>query len=164
MVINDTWRRMPDADVLLAANASWWLTRDPRVSPSDDEFLGERLINMKDDRIKNVRYVEPYPLPGGGDGGNSALHAVHEAGRRGARTVLLFGVDLRDDALTHWHGLHARLNNPTAPRFARARKAWAAYGRDRMRPHVINCNPASAVDSFPKMTPEEGIGLIQWAA
>lgn len=158
IVINCTWRLMPDAPVMLASDPRWWLARDPRVSPLPEEFLGERLMCAQDARIKGVKFVEPCGLSGS-NGGNGALHAAAEAGRRGAARVLLFGVDLRDDALTRWHGLYRGLNNPKLATFARARRAWAKFARKPDRPEVINCNPDSAVECFPKMAPDDALDI-----
>ena len=64
------------------------------------------------------------------------------------------GVHIRDDALTHWHGLHHGLDNPNWTTFKRHRAAWEAYSREPGRPEILNCNPASALDCFPKYTLE----------
>jgi len=158
VVINNSWMLMPDADCLFAADAEWWLA-EPRVSPTDEQVKGQRLV-CQDQRVPNATYVVPNPQPIGMNGSNSALQAAYYEAKRGAKRILLFGVDLRDDELTHHHGLHkGTLNNPTKQRFRRARAAWAAYAAEPNRPEIINCNPRSALDCFPKMTMEEALGL-----
>lgn len=153
IVINDTWKLMPDAACLLAADRKWWVSRGPQP----EQFNGERLTCMRNRRIQGVEFAPPYPLLRG-DGGNSALHAAYLAGLRGAATVLLFGVDLRDDQLTHWHG--RGMDVPTAARFGRARKAWARFAAESDRAEVINCNPDSGLHCFPKL----GLGALRKAA
>jgi hypothetical protein len=149
IVTNDTWRRLPDADVLFAANASWWNKRNPRVSPLPEEFAGERIV-CEQGLVKDATFVAPRKVR---IGGNSALRACHLAEDRGAARILLFGVDLRDDDLTHWHGLHRGLDNPNWTTFKRHRTAWDEYAMQIHRPEIVNCNPRSALDCFPKQAP-----------
>ncbi len=145
IVINDSYRIMPDAEALFAADAAWW-----QANPQAESFAGEKYVS-EDQRIETAVYVPPEPPKAGG---NSALRAVHLAFRQGAETVYLLGVDLRDDEQTHWHGRHEHpsLHNPNESTFRRARKAWIDYSVRTDRPEIINCNPRSAVECFPRMT------------
>lgn len=156
VAINNSWRLLPTADCLFAADAAWWLARSPRESPTPEEFTGERLV-CQDQRVPDATYVVPRAI---GLGSNSALQAAHYEANRGAKRILLFGVDLRDDELTHHHGLHgSMLNNPTKARFGRARMAWQAYAAQKDRPEIINCSERSALTCFPKMMMEAALGL-----
>lgn len=148
IVTNDTWRLFPDADVLFAANASWWNKLNPRVSPTPEEFAGERFYCESVPATGHPTFIKPQPVP---MGGNSALRACHLAQERGATRILLFGVDLRDDQITHWHGLHQGLSNPNWTTFKRQRTAWEAYALEQRRPEVINCNPESGLTCFPRI-------------
>ena len=144
IVVNDSYRIMPDADALFAADAAWW-----QANPQAERFAGERYVS-EDQRIDAAVFVPPeHPKAGG----NSALRAVQMAYLQGAKTVFLIGVDLRDDEQTHWHGRHEHpsLHNPNESTFRRARLAWLAYSHRMDRPVVINCNPRSAVACFPMM-------------
>jgi len=152
IVTNDTWRRLPEADVLLAANAAWWNKRNPRVAPLPEEFPGERFVC--EEGVAGAAFIAPRKVA---IGGNSALRACHLAEDLGAARILLFGVDLRDDELTHWHGLHRGLDNPNWTTFKRHRAAWDAYALQIKRPEIINCNPQSALDCFPKCTLDEAL-------
>jgi hypothetical protein len=156
IVINDTWRRMQDAAALLAADRAWWIARDPRVSPEPHEFAGERISCCGEAKgVCGTTFVRPSSEA---DGGNGALHAARDvAAARGARLILLCGVDLRDDDLTHWHGLHKALRNPSVPRFTRARRAWHRYAAVKERPRIINCNPQSGLTCFERMPIEEAL-------
>lgn len=153
IVTNDTWRRLPGAAVLFAANATWWKKRNPRVSPLPEEFHGERICS-EDDPHTGAAFVPPRKI---GAGGNSALRACHLAEDRGAARCLLFGVDLRDDQVTHWHGLHKGLSNPSEVTFLRHRKAWAAFAA-QTKLEIWNGNPDSGLDCFPKVRPEDLLG------
>src|SRR6185369_14711932 len=143
VVINNSWKLMPEADCLYAADAKWWRSKE---SPRPEEFLGERLHCTHKERvitkqitpavIPGVTYVEPHKIH---LGSNSALQATIREAKLGATRILLFGVDLRDDELTHHNGLHGSpMDNPTKPRFSRARAAWEAYAKQPDRPEIIN--------------------------
>jgi hypothetical protein len=153
IVTNDTWRRLPTAAVLFAANAIWWTRRRPRVSPELHEFAGERICSENDPRT-GAAYVAPRKIR---TGGNSALRATHLAEDRGAARCLLFGVDLRDDAITHWHGQHQGLDNPNEFTFKRHRRAWAEFAA-QTKMEIWNGNPDSGLDCFPKVRPEDLLG------
>lgn len=144
IVTNDTWRLLPNASVLFAANADWWTKRNPRVSPEPHEFAGERICCQE--QVAGTVYVKPREM---GAGGNSALRACHLAEDRGAIRALLFGVDLREDQLTHWHGLHSGLSNPNEATFRRHRAGWERYAAGPRTLEILNGNPASALRCFP---------------
>lgn len=159
VVINNTWTLMPDADCLVACDAAWWHVRNPRVSPTADEFKGERVVMCQKFKVTDATFEKPHPIL---LGSNSALQAAWREARRGARRLLLFGVDLRDDELTHHYGPHkwaGPRTGPSRPRFARARKAWAQFAAGEDRPEVINCSERSALECFPKMAMEAAFGL-----
>jgi hypothetical protein len=142
IAINDTYKLAPDADMLYAADPEWWLTH-----PEAFRFRG-RKVTARNGILAGVEYVKPRAIPGGG---NSALRAAHLASDEGAEKILLFGVDLNDDALTHWHGQHPKpLHNPTRSRFAAARAAWERFAGEAERPPVYNCSPSSALTCFPR--------------
>lgn len=154
IVVNDSYRLMPDADALFAADAAWW-----QAHPEAESFGGEKYV-CEDQRIDSAVYVPPEEPRAGG---NSALRAAHMAHRQGARIVYLVGVDLRDDELTHWHGLHEGLHNPTEATFLRARKAWTDYAQRYDRPEIINCNPRSALECFPRVALEDALEVAHAA-
>lgn len=149
MVTNNTFLLAPDANLLFAADIAWWFKH-----PEAFEFKGEKFVASKDARVP-VQYMKP-PV-GHASGSNSALLAARLAKERGAKKVLLFGVDLRDDELTHWHGDHEGLKNPCVGAFNRARAAWTAFSKEKDNPTIINCNPRSGLDCFPKMSMESAL-------
>lgn len=153
IVTNNTWKLAPTADALFAADADWWLIRDPRVSPDLDQFKGERFVCEKQ-RVREATYVKPRAIT---VGSNSALQAAYYAMDKGAKRLLLCGIDLRDDEITHWHGQHQGLNNPTETTFCLCRKTWDDFSKLKDRPEVINCSMRSAVECFPKMTIEDAL-------
>jgi hypothetical protein len=148
IAVNNAFRLAPWADILFAADAAWWAEH-----PDAADFAGERVV-CEDQRVEGATFFRPVLR----EGGHSALHAACLAEARGAVLVLLFGVDLRDDEPTHWHGLHpAPLSNPTPAQFARQRAAWTRYEATPTRPAIANCNPASGLRCFPMLTIDEAL-------
>lgn len=140
IAINDTYRLAPWAMALYAADAAWWAAH-----PEALNFPGRKLAG---EIVPGVEFVEPKPLA---RGGNSALRATQWAVEQGADEVLLFGVDLDPEAPTHWHGLHAGLRNPDRSEFEQAAEAWGEFAKQPGLPPIINCNPASKLECFPKV-------------
>lgn len=143
IAINNAWRLAPEADALVAVDPEWWREYpEARI-----EFAGEK-ITMRDDAPPGVAFVESVRI---GPGSNSALQAAYLATRRGATRLLLLGVDLRDEELRHFDGLHkAPLVNPTVEAFKRARSAWEDFARRSDCPEVFNCSERSALTCFRK--------------
>jgi hypothetical protein len=159
IVINDTFRLAPWADVLYAADVQWWIchSRDAlqfrglKVSVSETPFL-EVL------RLKNSGH-------GGFDddprclrtGGNSGYQAVHLAAHAGAKRILLCGMDMHG---AHWHGKHqAPLRNVTEAIYQRWLR-WFQYLVPELEKRgitVINCTPGSALRIFDYMPLEEAL-------
>ena len=146
IAINNAWLLAPDADVLFACDVKWWM-----ANPEAFSFRGEKFVCQDNPRLAHVTYLTPQPI---GAGSNSALQAAYWAADQGAHRIVLFGIDLRPEELTHWHGQHKDLKNPTANTFARARRAWEKFSP---KCEVVNCSLRSALECFPKMTIEEAL-------
>lgn len=162
LAINESWRLCPWADVLYACDGDWWrhhaglpqferlrLTQEKRAA---DEF-GLGLVNL----VKGFNRMMEGPVGSIGDGGNSGFQALNLAIQFGAARVLLVGFDMRIDRGEHWHGRHpAGLNNPRANNVQRWLNAdWSVPAGVE----VINCNPESALDAYPKMSFEDACSL-----
>lgn len=147
IVINETRRLMPDADMLFAGDPVYWTAYTDAAS-----FVGRKVASRPDNLPRGVEFAPPRPPK---EGGNSAMRACHLACDEGAAEILLFGVDLRLDAVTHWHGAHHHtLHNANAHTFRRSLSAWCAFaGQSDPRPPIFNCNPDSGLDCFPKVNP-----------
>lgn len=141
VVVNDSWKLAPTADILFACDEKWWAE-----NPDAMKFSGQKIACQK---VPDVDFVEPVGIR---PGSNSALQATCWVMKYVDR-VALFGVDLRDDQLTHWHG--PGMVQPNASTFANARKAW-----NRVQPlcEIVNCNPRSSVKRFPIMSLEQALG------
>jgi len=142
IAVNNAWTLAPGADMLVAVDPEWW-----EEYPEAKSFRGQKVV-MRDDGPAEVDYIKATKI---GAGSNGALQAAHLATRRGAAALLLLGIDLRDDELTHHHGLHGgHLANPTVAGFKRAREAWGMFAALPGRPPVFNCSERSALTCFPK--------------
>jgi hypothetical protein len=139
IAVNDTYRLAPWAYGLYAADAAWW-----HAHPEALEFSGVRLCA---EHVQGVSYAPPRPLL---RGGNSALRATQWAVENGAEQVMLYGVDLDVDHLTHWHGDHVGLRNPNLAEFEAAIEAWNEFSKEP-NPPIINCSPTSKLDCFPRI-------------
>ena len=141
IAINTTYRLAPDADALFAADWEWW-----NAHPEALSFAGRKLVGRACE-LQSVECVRPHEIR---SGDSSALRAAQWAEDEGADSIFLFGVDLNDEAPTHWHGAHpVGLNNPTPESFHAQRLAWLHYA-SQARADVINCNPASGLRCFPR--------------
>lgn len=141
IVVNSTYLLAPDADVLVANDASWWNAHPEALKFGGAKYSTARVgpdvrqIQRKDDIACDT---------------NSALLGLHVAVVRGASLVLIFGVDLHGE---HWHGPHQKTANPTPQRLKAFAKQFHAYALRRI-PNgvkVINCSPESELDVFPKV-------------
>lgn len=148
IAINNSWELAPEADVLFAADSRWW-----NAYPKAAGFRGERIV-CEANRVPYATFLTPKVLP---SGSNSALQAAFWMADCGVERIALFGVDLRDDERTHWHGLHEGLNNPSENTFTRHRAAWREFANILDRPEVVNCSERSALTCFPKMSLEKAL-------
>lgn len=156
ITINDTWRRIPTADVLYAADVTWWRAN----APPANAFKGERWSSARNDwkawkpddlnlvqTRPDFRPTDREPIP---EGSNSAFQAMMLARLWGARKVVFLGLDLAYSASgeAHWHGAHKNKNpHPsTLKRFAAAFAAAAPL----LDIEVINASRHTILDCFPR--------------
>lgn len=93
-------------------------------------------------------------------GNNSTYAAIHVAAHRGARKIIPLGLDMRFGPAgeTHFHGGHGvllleqTLKDDLLPHFATLAPWLAALGIE-----VVNGSPNSAVEIWPRCTPEEAL-------
>ena len=153
VVVNDNWRRLPDADVLYAADGRWWARYAADVAAG---FRGERWTRDQDAATKyGLCWIKSRGLPGLSrdpsvihEGSNSGYQAIGLAYHFGARRILLAGYDMqhRPGDPPHWFGRHpAGFTNSDgvaqwAPRFNRLADDLAAEGIE-----LINCTTETAL-------------------
>lgn len=187
IAVNDAYLLVPHADVCYFADSEWWAwqtkgIRRSALGLSADEvrarfaaFKGEKCsirwsgMNVEDEAVHILRNKHGEHVHGDGisldptclvSGKNSGFQAINLAILAGAKRILLLGFDGKPDesGRNHWFG-----ENPRAVRwdqfYENMRRAFSAAEREieAAGVSVINCNPASRIDSFPKMTLEAAL-------
>lgn len=164
IVINESWRLAPWADILYGCDAVWWslnkgVKEFPGLKISQDENAVAKFPEIKrviiEDPKSNVLSFVPGTV---GAGGNSGFQAFNLAVQFRATGILLIGLDLRLDRGDHWHGRHPQpLCNPDSFNirrwvsvFERTTGITKNLGID-----VVNASPNSALTTFPKLTVEQ---------
>ena len=97
-------------------------------------------------------------------GNNGGYAAMHLAPKLGAMTLVLFGFDMGYDAggATHYHDGHGYATRPEAnltrqmlPHFVHLVAPLKTRGIA-----VFNANPDSRIDCWPRITPDEGVEIV----
>lgn len=168
IAVNNTWRLARWADVLFAADATWWkqyheetkgfvglkATCDGSGTPFDDVLqLKESGKEGFDDNPATIR-----------TGGNSGYAAVHIAAHLGCSRILLCGFDMRGG---HWHERHKYplrdAGDGIFPRWI-ARFQTLAPELAKRGIEVLNCTPGSALQCFRAVELTEALGARAIAA
>lgn len=161
VAVNESWR-LCQPDMIYACDGAWWrannglpgfagikVTQEARAA--SDYGLHKVTVAVGCDRML---FGEVGLL---GSGSNSGFQALNLVAQLGASRILLVGYDMNLANGIHWHGMHPQgLNNPRESLVAR----WLAA--DWTMPkgiEVVNCNPASALDAYPKMKFEDACSL-----
>jgi len=165
IVINESWRLAPWADMLYACDPKWWQLR----APKSDEFKGIRVtqdlplaLELKIKRVglshgKNEILIETPGLLGWGH--NSGFHALNLAIQAKARRVILVGYDMSVAKGVHWHGRHENLSNPDK----RAVERWRLILDEQaslirsLGVKVLNTSKDSALTAYPKVPLAEAL-------
>jgi len=147
IVINNTFRLAPWADMLYAADQEWW-----SEFPEALHFAGLRVSVSEVKGVHRLRHTgaegfDPDPTCVK-TGGNSGYQALHIAAHAGAKRILLCGFDMHGG---HWHKEHQRpLRTTPSPSYGRwiARLATLGEALATRGIEVINCTPGSALRCF----------------
>lgn len=155
IVVNDNWRKLPDADLIYAADFQFWRAYHKQIAAG---FAGERWTQDYNSSLQfGLRFVLGVNQPGLSTdprrihtGSNSGYQAIGLAYHFGAQKIALLGFDMqRTDGKAHWFGDHpAPLTQPNnlhriVPKFDRLAADLAAAGVQ-----VINCSRATALQCF----------------
>jgi hypothetical protein len=145
IVVNDTYRLAPWADVLYAADAGWWTT-NPR------EFKGMKVSCSQVPGVLQLRNAGKVGYSDEADCvhtyGNSGAQAIQIAAKAGAARILLYGFDMRGG---HWHGEHAfplRKTSLSSYRVWVEEMKTLAKALTAREVDVLNCTPGSALMCF----------------
>jgi len=174
IVQNDSVHKLPDACTYLLCDRHW-LDKHPDFA---DYYKGPEIITLRPDHVTrpDPRLVAMKRGPHAGlseratelNGNHTSLtHAICLAVLRGVTRILLVGVDLKPgpDGRRHYHD--GEIDRPDAietryPAHARTLATQvdplAARGIA-----VINCNPDSGLDLWPRMSLAEAVGVARAA-
>jgi len=162
----------PWADVLYFCDGYWWTGVDgPEVR---EKFEGKYIITIahgiKDPIVKILKNTSKHELATNpselGHGTNSGFQAINLAYHFGATRIVLLGFDMKIAAkATHHHGGYGApreivshvLKTSMLPHFAKLAGPLQAAGVT-----VLNANPDSAIDCWPRLPIEfilDGRGL-----
>ena len=155
----------PQADILFFADGRWW--REKRLRPS--EFAGlivTTAAEVKDPRVLHLRKILPTALATRPDevalARTSTTGAINLAVHYGASRIVLVGVDgkMGADGSRHCHGLPWPWKPHGKPVEATFKDQAAEYANiapsaARMGVEIVNANPDSAINVWPKLSFEE---------
>lgn len=166
IVINETWKLLPCADYLYAADADWWVDR----APSADEFRGARLSQTVGWRERSVDpppfkyklihgHAPPCKTTGTiYSGSNSSFQAMQIAILMGARRVVLLGLDLSvgPDGQSHWHGDYDDPKFNRASPYSLFAERFSRFANLYGGPcEIVNASRQTALTCFPRVSIEE---------
>jgi hypothetical protein len=171
IVVNDAYKLLPWADLLYAADFSWWRTHDGAKS-----FAGERwtshsqstqvcddkslVAHIYDLNFVNAKHGKGFSSDPGyihyGDPEHSGFQAVNLALLMGAPKVVLVGFDYGYSDKAHFFGNHTEgLRQPTSGNYADMARAYRHVETDK----IVNATPGSNLKRFPAMELSEA---LQW--
>jgi hypothetical protein len=167
IVINDNWQLIPYADVLYAADHSWWTSYHHKVAR---HFTGE--LWTCDSRIAGhyagVQLIDSRVgsgLPEQRDfikvGSTSTTQAIQLAYLWGAKHVALLGVDCQPTGgRKHWFGNHPPCLDERLP-FDRWIEELSILAKELAAEEVsvTNCSRETALTCFPRTTLEDFLKL-----
>ena len=166
IAINRMFRLCPFADVVYFCDKHWWTLDGEEVRRT---FTGSHVITIgrvDDPLVKRLRNMGAQGLStsasGVKHGTNSGYQSINLAYLFGASRICLLGFDMKvaEDGVTHAHGGYGTgaaemahvLGKRMLPFFDRLVEPLKIAGVD-----VINCNPDSALECWPKMPLEEAV-------
>ena len=158
IVVNDNYRKWPNADVLYACDEPWWKENIAFVRPAFDGQLWTQSIRAA--RAYSLNFIPSVRQPGltrdGGKiyvGGPSGAQAINLAYLFGSRRMILLGFDCKRAARSteypngklHWFGSHPKKLSQGEPR------DWIPAFREIHRDakergvKILNASPDSAL-------------------
>jgi hypothetical protein len=159
IVINNTFKLAPWADMLIAVDARWW----EKYHPETDDFPLK--VCAEPTPYADVLYVRHSGSDGFDPdpafirlGGNGGYAAIHIAAHTGCDRILLCGFNMHGG---HWHERHEYpLRDHGEGIFAKwlQRMATLAAPLAERGIEIINCTPSSALKVWPYVPLEEALG------
>lgn len=169
IAINSAWRTYPTADVLFFADDRWWRELGKIALGGNGEgFAGELLTTSKSRPPRATFRKRSNPKEGLSSKPDtlamertSVSAAINEAVHRGARLIVLLGVDgkFSQDGRTHNHGEKYRWPFVKGS-FDEHQVEFAAIATSLKEVKVINANTDSKISVWPKMNFEEVLRMV----
>lgn len=168
VAINSSYRLTPNADVLYACDARWYIRNRGAMGfrglkVSQDKHAMEVFPEIK--RIVAVKGSDALQFAQLGYvcwAGNSGMQALNMVAQWGVKRILLIGYDMTIEHGLHWHGAHVGgLPNPQEAHINRWRRLMDyAYAQLVERGiEAINCSPLSALKNYPRMSLEDALAV-----
>lgn len=169
LVIKNSHRLIPNADVLYACDRKWWVANNgipdfKGLKICQDARVAQQFQGTQTVRSRKARNDFLLDTPGEiGWGGNSGFQAINLAMQFGARKIVLVGFDMRVDKGLHWHGPPE--GNPSPGLAARWRLDLDRQHRltRALGVEIIIGSPDSALIAYPKMEFLESIAFASTA-
>ncbi|TCN30333.1 hypothetical protein [Sinorhizobium americanum] len=156
IAVKSSWITWPSADVLFFADGRWW--RDPALRPKGfDGLIVSTAMEIGDARVKLMKKIHPDRLAEEPHtvalARTSTTGAINLAVHFGAKRIVLLGVDgkVAPDGTRHCHrrawpwALKPGCFDQQAAEYARI-----APSAERLGVEILNANPDSAIDAWPK--------------
>lgn len=163
IVVNDNYLRVPNADVLFAADRPWWKLHDRAIRercPTIERWSCEPLTRDFGTHIWPAETGRGIAEPNGHikRGSSSGFMSVGIAIKWGARHIVLVGMDCKAsrDGKAHWFGDHPKKLLPSPQPF----RMWAEEFDSLAAPaaargiRIVNCTIDSAIRLLPRSTLE----------
>lgn len=163
MVVNCSFRLLPQADVLYAGDLQWW----DRYGDEAASFAGEKWTR---DEHAAFRYRLRRVVRKNGkglcrergsvnSGGNSGYQAVNLAYHFGARQIVLLGFDMHRNGGGHWHGEHEGMLSAPPSHIEVWKQEFSAMALDLEAEgvRVVNATEGTALECFPTMSLAEAL-------
>ena len=158
IAINSSYATVPFADCLFFGDDRWWFHNWPLVMR---DYKGQVISDsprLNDGRVLHMRRVRPPPgLTDDRDAVvmqyTSAQAAMNIAKHKGVARIVILGLDGKTaaDGRTHHHDPHPWRHNPNAFAMQRENLKLTVKPLRRAGIEVINANPDSAYDWWPKL-------------
>ncbi len=157
VVINNTYKLAPWADILYACDTAWW-----SAYPEALKFSGKK-VSVQHKHSEVELWNHNNKLNGIGDdmirtnSGNSGQHALNMVYLMGAKEIILLGYDFQNtNGMTHWHGNHKHgLGNGAAHEPRIKHMNIAAQDLKERGVKVINCTRETALTCFERKNLED---------
>ena len=162
--INNVYRIGNWIDVLFFGDCGWFLVHEKPIKhwPGLKVTCCDRFASRRSHQMEGLKYLAKDREHNRGIttdrskvswNSNSGAAAISLAAHFGVRQILLLGMDMNMQQHSHWHGSHdPKARMARKPAFKRHLLGFPQIAEDakRLGIEIVNVNPDSAIDVFPK--------------